>query len=161
MLNLLPTDSKIFIFQADQLLSDADVLYIEQQLTSFLPTWATHGEKLTADFEVVDKLFIIVGNNEQLVSTSGCSKDSLTHKIKDIGDSLKIDFFNRLMLAYLNSDSEIELANIMDFKTLMQQDIIRQNTIVFNNLIETKADLENNWKIELKNSWHKTLAPIV
>ena len=101
MLNLLPTDSKIFIFQADQLLSDADVLYIEQQLTSFLPTWATHGEKLTADFEVIDNLFIIIGNNENLVTTSGCSKDSLTHQIKAIGDHLKVDFFKNCLVTFV------------------------------------------------------------
>ena len=159
MLNLIPDSAKIFIFQANQFLTTKDKLKIEQEMTSFLPSWATHGEKLIADFEVIDNLFLIVGIDESIVATSGCSKDSLTHKVKEIGNILNVDFFDRMTLAYVNADNKIELTDFFTFKQLLQQGGIRLSTIVFNNLITTKADLKNNWKVMVKNSWHKTLMP--
>jgi len=161
MLSTLPLSSKIFIFQADRFLSTSDLEVIASKMKTFLPTWATHGEDLTAEYTVQNNLFLIIGNDESKVATSGCSKDSLTHAVQNIGEQLNIDFFNRLNIAYQSSDGEFKLSNMMSFKAMMQKDEVTQNTIVVNNLIETKADLIDNWQIEVKNSWHKTLAPIL
>ncbi len=161
MLNTLPNNSKVFIFQADRILTDSDNEVIVTKMNSFLPTWATHGEELTAEFTIQDNLFLIVGNNEDKVATSGCSKDSLTHAIQFIGEKLNIDFFNRLNIAYKMKSGNFGLTNMLNFKMMMQKDEITQNTIVVNNLIETKNDLLNNWQVEVKNSWHKTLVPIL
>jgi hypothetical protein len=32
---------------------------------------------------------------------------------------------------------------------------ITSETIVFNNMVNTKEDFENNWEIPAKQSWHK------
>ena len=34
---------------------------------------------------------------------------------------------------------------------------INNDTIVFNNLINLKADLANNWEVPISRSWHKKL----
>jgi len=161
MLSTLPINAKVFIFQADRQLTSSDIQVINEKMNSFLASWATHGKELTSEFTIQDDLFIIVGNDEERVVTSGCSKDSLTHAIQFLGDKLKIDFFNRLNIAYKTKEGYFELTNLPNFKSMMQKDEIRQNTIVVNNLIESKSDLLNNWKIEVKDSWHKTLANIL
>lgn len=160
MLNLIPDSSKIFIFQANSFISNDDVLRIEQEMTTFIPTWATHGEKLTADFEIVDNLFLIVGIDESFVATSGCSKDSLTNKVKEIDKKLNTNFFDRLTLSFINADNKIELIDFFNFKLMLTKGAIKLSTIVFNNLIETKSDLKDNWKVMVKNSWHKTLMSV-
>jgi hypothetical protein len=161
MLNTLPNNAKVFIFQADRKLTSSDLEVISTEMDLFIPKWATHGEELTAEYTVQNDFFLIIGNDEAKVATSGCSKDSLTHVIQSIGEKLKIDFFNRLNIAYQTSSGDFELTNMLNFKKMMQKDEIKQNTLVFNNLIEFKSDLLENWKIEVKNSWHKTLAPIL
>jgi hypothetical protein len=161
MLNTLPNNAKVFIFQADRKLTSSDVEVINMVMNSFIPKWATHGEELTAEYTILNKLFLVVGNDEERVATSGCSKDSLTHAVQSIGKQLNIDFFNRLNIAYKTGSDNFELVNMLNFKKMMQKDEISQNTIVVNNLIESKHDLLNNWQVEVKNSWHKTLAPIL
>lgn len=161
MLNTLPNNAKVFIFQSDRLLNDSDILLIDTEMNNFLSTWATHGEELTSEFTVQNNLFLIIGNDEDRVATSGCSKDSLTRLVKLIGEKLDIDFFNRLNIAYKTKSGDFELTNMFNFKNMIQKDQITQNTIVVNNLIESKDDLLNSWQVEVKNSWHKTLAPIL
>lgn len=161
MLNKLPLDAKVFIFQADRFLTESDIELINSKMNDFLPTWATHGEGLTADFCVEHNLFLIIGNDESRVATSGCSKDSLTHVVQDVGLALGIDFFNRLNVVYEAANNDLKLVNMAEFKALMSKDEVRQNTLVFNNLIESKADLESKWQVEVKDSWHKSLISIL
>jgi len=161
MLSNLPNTAKVFVFQSDRQLTKSDISVINEKMKSFLPTWATHGEKLLSEFTIQDNLFLIVGNDEDRVATSGCSKDSLTHVIQFLGEKLNINFFNRLNIAYKTKAGNFELTSMLNFKSLMQSDEITQNTIVVNNLIDSKNDLLNNWQVEVKNSWHKTLVPIL
>ena len=46
---------------------------------------------------------------------------------------------------------------VNEFEKLFSQGILHDNSIVFNNLIITKKELESNWEIPLKDSWHKNL----
>ena len=161
MLNSLPSTAKVFIFQADRILTEADKEVIKTQMKTFIPQWATHGDELTAEFNILHDLFLVVGTDESKVQTSGCSKDSLTHVVQKIGERLNIDFFNRLNTVYQNRNGEFKFANMNELKKLMQKDQVAQHTKVFNNLIETKTDLENNWLVEIKKSWHKNLISIV
>ena len=157
MLNTLPNNAKVFIFQANRQLTSTDITVINDKMKSFLSSWAAHGKELTTEYTIQNNLFLIVGSDEDKVVTSGCSKDSLTHAIHFIGEKLNIDFFNRLNIAYKTKSGNFELASMIDFKKMIEKDEITQNTIVVNNLIETKADLLNCWQVEVENSWHKTL----
>ena len=51
----------------------------------------------------------------------------------------------------------INLISLSDFKTLIYEGKINEESIVFNNLIKTKKDYIERWEVQLKNSWHKTL----
>jgi len=153
LLSHLPNSSKIWIFQANQILNEKEMTFIHKEMSHFLVEWNAHGSSLSNGFELVDALFLIVGVDESKVVASGCSKDSLTRKIQEIGNQLKIDFFNRLNIAYLNQNNQIEIKDLSKFKAGLQNDSIRQNTIIYNNLIETKEDLEQRWKIPVKESW--------
>ena len=66
-------------------------------------------------------------------------------------------FFNRLNIAYKSDSENINLQSLSDFKTLISEGKINEESIVFNNLIKTKKDYIEQWEVQLKNSWHKTL----
>ena len=161
MFDLLPSHAKVFIFQSDKVLNASEQDLVSGELNKFIPGWAAHGSDLKASFKIEQKIFVIVGLDESQAAASGCSKDALTRCIKDIGAKLNVDFFNRLNSVYLDSDGQPQIANMMELKSLMQKDIVRINTKVFNNLIENKSQLENEWLVEVQNSWHKILVKIV
>ncbi len=157
MLEKLEDNASVWIFQSDRKLNDTEINTIRQQLDIFIPEWSAHGTNLKSEYEIIDDLFIVVGVDENYSEASGCSKDALTRKIKSVGESIEVDFFNRLNTAYIDDEGVLRLANIVEFKQLVQQDNIRRNTTVFNNLVETKAELKSKWKVELKDSWHNNL----
>ncbi len=160
MLSKLSDSASVWIFQSNQKLKVDQLNYINESLGKFVPEWSAHGVNLKSDFQIVDDLCIVIGVDEGHAGASGCSKDALTRHIKEIGEAIDIDFFDRLRIAYLNEKEEITLVNMLEFKAGVQADVIRRDTIVYNNLIETKRDLSLNWKIKVADSWHANLVMI-
>ena len=160
MLNLAP-HSRLWIFQADRFLSESECAQINSELGEFIKGWASHGNELYGDFKIENDLFVMVAADESKSPTSGCSIDALTRKIKELGSELNVDFFNRLNIAYEDPSTEIRVISMLEFKKLMSSDTITRQTTVYNNLVETVADLDENWRTTVGNSWHKNLLQVL
>ena len=160
MLNLAP-HSRIWIFQANRFLNEADINKLKAELAVFMNSWASHGNELYGDFSIENRLFLLIGADEAKAPTSGCSIDALTRKVKELGEELDIDFFNRLNIAYEDASTKIHLVSMAEFKNLMSSDDITAQTTVYNNLIETVADLDEKWRTKVGQSWHKNLLQIL
>jgi hypothetical protein len=48
----------------------------------------------------------------------------------------------------------VQYKDLKDFQKLLKKKAVSEKTIVFNNLINTKEELENNWEIPITESWH-------
>ncbi len=161
MLDKLAPHSRVWVFQANRFFDFREGEFIKKEMQQFIPSWASHGNELYGDFELAENLFLIVGVDEKKSPTSGCSVDSLNRAVKKIGDELNIEFFDRLRVAYYDKQAKIHVLPLNEFKDLIKKDQVTGSTIVFNNLIETKEDLETKWKSPVKNSWHKNLVQIL
>ncbi|MCB9225093.1 MAG: hypothetical protein R2780_01455 [Crocinitomicaceae bacterium] len=160
MLNL-PPYARVWVFQANRFLKPEEVTYVQDHMRDFIGQWASHGNELYGDFAVEYNLFLVVGADESKSPTSGCSIDSLNRKIREIGDVLGIDFFDRLKIAYEDASTKIHIASMGEFKDLMAQDRITGQTTVYNNLVENVGELDEKWRTIVKHSWHKNLLQIL
>ncbi|MFT4602439.1 MAG: hypothetical protein ACI857_002625 [Arenicella sp.] len=160
MINLAP-HSRVWVYQSNKFLSEEEQSTITSEMTEFVQAWASHGNELYGDFSIQNDLFLMVGADESKSPTSGCSLDSLTRKVQELGVKLNIDFFNRLNIAYEDPSTKINLVSLGEFKNLMSSDTITGQTTVYNNLIETVADLDENWRCKVKDSWHTNIIQIL
>ena len=144
----LPNNSKVFIYQSNREISEEELLVIIRNIDDFAQNWVTHGKPVRNAFKVFN-YFLCIFIDESSYQTSGCSLDSLVGLIKSIGTRFDIDFFNRNNIAYLDK-MQTKLIAINDFKFMIQPDMM-----VFNNLVTTKVEFENQWKIPVKESWLK------
>lgn len=161
MLDKLAPHSRVWVFQTNRFLTDQEVSAIENTMRNFIPQWASHGNEIYGDFAVAENLFLIVGADEKKSPTSGCSIDSLTRVIKKMGEELKVDFFDRLRVAYVDRENKIQHLPLHEFKNLIKKDEVTIATTVFNNLIENKEELDKKWRSRLDHSWHKNLVAIL
>jgi hypothetical protein len=156
MMNLAP-HSRLWIYQADRKITDQEKQSIATEMKEFISQWAAHGNELYGDFKLEFDYFLLVGADESKSSTSGCSIDALTRKVKEMGEKYNIDFFNRMNIAYEDEATAIHLIGLGDFKKLMQKDQITDQTTVYNNLIVKVGDLDANWRTKVSDSWHKDI----
>jgi len=146
---MIPFDSlddqaKVWSYQADRLLTDTEVQWINEQLNPFLAEWAAHGTKLKAYGEVMNHAHLILAVDESAHNASGCSIDTSVRFIKQLEKELQVSFFNRLKMLTL-SNGQFAYVNYGDLANLPAE------TIVFNNTISTASEFKNSWKLSLKD----------
>jgi len=152
----LSPHSRVWIYQSDRRLTNDEVALITTKLTGFVNNWTAHNRPLKAFAEVRENLFILIYVDESESIISGCGIDKSFHLVESLGHDLNIDFFNRTKVAYI-SNNIIHLATLLELKGLYNEKGITDTTIIFNNVVQTKNELETSWKIPLVNSWASKL----
>ncbi|MCX6213554.1 hypothetical protein [Spirosoma sp.] len=150
----LPEAARVWVYQANRALSDADVKTIEQALQPALSQWAAHGQPLLAAARVVESRFVVVGVDEGYTLPSGCSIDSSMRTIQEIGRHLGIDFFDR-SAAVQAADGSVQTIALPAIKEAVANGYLTPDTTVFNTLVKTKAEFLSDWRIRATDSWLK------
>ncbi len=149
----LPDDSRIWVYQSNRKLSDEEVAIIEPKIIEFLKQWTAHGKDLEAGFEIKYNRFIVLGLNQENASASGCSIDASVYFIQSLEKEFGIDLMDKMNVTYYNGDF-IAHKSLTDFKKMAKAKSVSKNTVVFNNLVNTKVDYIENWEVPAKDSWH-------
>jgi len=152
--NLLPPNAKVWIYQSDTNLSIVDVELIEKEVKFFLNNWSSHNKEIESSYEIRYNRFLIIGLNENINSASGCSIDKSVNFIKNLQSILKVNFLNRLDVAY-KIGNEINSISLLEFQNMIRENKLSKDSIVYNNMIDTKKLYLNNWETTIENSWHK------
>ena len=152
--NLLPPNAKVWIYQSDSNLSSKDVELIEKEVKLFLNNWSSHNKEIESSYEIRYNRFLIIGLNENINSASGCSIDKSLNFIKNLQSILKVNFLNRLDVAY-KIGNEINSISLLEFQNMIRENKLSKDSIVYNNMIDTKKLYLNNWETTIENSWHK------
>lgn len=151
----MPSYSRLWIYQSDRELTDSEVLAITTILTNFIENWQAHGNSLVSSFEVRHNRFLILAVNEELTKTTGCSIDKSVELMKAIESEFKISLFDRTKVAYFNTENKIITTSLSKIKELVIEQTITSDTIIFDNLVQIKEQLDSQWETEASNTWLK------
>lgn len=146
-------NSRVWIYQANRILTQEEEIAILQMLNNFTAEWLAHGHALAAIGEVLHHQFIILSVDEQVAGATGCSIDKSVNLMKEIEQKFKLNLFDRFRIAF-RQDEEVINCSREEFETLIKSGRVNKNTLVFNNLINNRNELETTWEIPLKDSWH-------
>jgi hypothetical protein len=149
----LPDESKIWIYQSNRKLSDAEVAEIEEDLKAFIEEWSAHGTSLEASFLIKYNRFIILAVNQEVQQASGCSIDSSVVFIQQLESKYGIDLLDKMNVTYKQGEF-LTHKSLLDFKRMAKEKAVSENTIVFNNLVNTIEEWKENWEVPASESWH-------
>ncbi len=153
--NKLPDDARVWVYQANRPLSDGDVTAINQALQPRLGQWAAHGQALLASAQVIENRFVVIGVDEGYNLPSGCSIDSSVRTLRELGESLKVDFFDR-SVAIRATDGSIRTIDLPDSKAAVSNGVVTPDTIVFNTVaVSTLKNLNRAKKTSILSAFRK------
>ena len=145
-------DSRVWIYQCNRLFTLAEALQIEELLEQFTESWNSHGAKVKGYANLFFGQFIILMADETATGVSGCSTDSSVRLIKNIEQDYNVNLFDRQMLAFVVKE-RIQLLPLNQLAYAIENNFIDPDTLYFNNTIQAKTELLNNWIIPVKESW--------
>jgi len=147
-------NSRIWIYQANRELTTQEQPLIQQKLDAFVASWQAHGHQLAASAEIRYQRFIILAIDEYQAQATGCSIDKSVGLMKELESEFCIQLFDRMQIAYRDGEA-IKTCSKDEFEDLLEQGLVNEETIVFNNLIQNYRDLSTSWEVPMKLSWHQ------
>ncbi|MBE9583947.1 ABC transporter ATPase [Mucilaginibacter sp. JRF] len=146
-------NSRVWIYQSNRQLSDAETVDIQKSLTEFTNIWTAHNNQLKAGAEVRYNRFLILIVDEEQAGASGCSIDKSVRFMQQLEQEYNINLFDRFNMAYRDGDAILS-ADRAGFEQLIKQGTVNTETIVFNNLAKNVTELNTKWEVPFKASWH-------
>ncbi len=150
--NNFHSDSKVWVYQSSRLFSLNEALEIEELLKEFTAQWKSHGTPVKGETHLFFGRFIVLIADETATGVSGCSTDSSVRLVKDIEQRFKVNMFDRTTLAFIIND-KVDLLPMAHLQHAIDNGFINLETLYFNNLVQTKEELESLWIIHIKDSW--------
>ena len=151
--NKVPEHARVWVYQANKNLTDSEVQTIQQVLENQINNWAAHGASLAGSVQVLHNRFVIVAVDEMQNQASGCSIDASTRWLKDLGAEMNVDFFDR-SVAFFQNDL-LQTVEVGKIKSLVTEDVLTSNTLIFNNLVSNIQEFKSNWNVKASDSWMK------
>ncbi|MEO1261275.1 MAG: hypothetical protein AAFZ15_20900 [Bacteroidota bacterium] len=152
--NNLPDSTRVWIYQSSRPFNDDETLHLRANLQQFAQQWTSHNRQLRSHADVLYNRFLVLMVDETMAGASGCSIDKSVHFMQQIGHSFNTDLFDRMNFAWKDGDI-VKTASSEEFAQLYQKGNINDQTLVFDNLVKTKGELEEKWLKPLNESWHK------
>jgi hypothetical protein len=149
----LPLESKIWIYQSNRKFSDDEFTEIDSALQSFLQNWAAHGTSLEASYQLKYNRFIILAVNQEVQNATGCSIDASVQFIQDLEKKYNVDLLDKMNVTFKLGD-HVAHKTLIDFKKMAKDKAVTENTIVFNNLVNSIEEWNENWEVPAGESWH-------
>jgi hypothetical protein len=149
----LPPESKIWIYQSNRKFTEEEWTAIESDLKTFVDSWAAHGTSLEASYLLKYNRFIILAVNQEVQMATGCSIDKSVEFIQSLENKYAVDLLDKMNVTFKLGE-HIAHKPLIEFKKMAKDKAVSENTIVFNNLVNTIEEWNDNWEVPAGESWH-------
>ncbi|MEL4455891.1 ABC transporter ATPase [Lutimonas vermicola] len=149
----LKDNSRVWVYQSNREFSADEMKTISVTMKNFINEWTRHGDDLKGSFDIKYNHFIILAVDESFNQVSGCSIDASTHVFKHFEKEFELELLNKLNTAFKHGD-HINVVSLAEFQNYVKEKKIHPDTLVFNNLVQNKADLKEMWEVPANKSWH-------
>jgi len=155
--------SRVWIYQSIREFTENEIKQLKTKAERFISEWTSHGKTMSACIEIFHARFIIVCVDEKTTSASGCGIDKSVKFIQQLESDLggNTSLLDRMNVAYRQNallNGKVEQGQIFSCPISELQHLIalpegQKGITVFNNLVNTKEALEQNWEVPLEESW--------
>jgi len=145
--------ARVWVYQANRSFSEVELEEIKAKLSNFITQWTAHGSNLEAAFHIKYKRFIIIAVDQEKQMATGCSIDASVHFIQQLEKEYNVDLMDKMNVSYKQGEY-VAYKDLKAFRKMAKDRAVTGNTIVFNNLVATKAEFLENWEVPARESWH-------
>ena len=150
----LPDSSRVWIYQANRSFNEQELQEIKQKLDAFIEQWTAHGSNLKASYDIKYNRFITIALDQEMNKATGCSIDASVNFIQQLEKEYNVDLLDKMNVSYKQGDF-VAYKSLSDFRKMAKDRAVSPKTVVFNNLVNNKAEYLSDWEVPASESWHK------
>ncbi len=149
----LSDESKVWIYPASRKFYKDEIEVIQNKIESFVIDWKKDDENFKCSYQFLYNRFIIIVAEDETSSVTNQDIDLLVGFILELQNSYEVELLDRMNFCFKQGEY-VQYKELKEFKKLLKNKAISEKTIVFDNLIQTKEDLENFWEVPITESWY-------
>jgi phosphoribosylanthranilate isomerase len=149
----ISNDAKVWVYPSSRKFYPTEIEEIEQKVKQFVKSWKSEDENFKVSYQLLYNRFIILVADATETSLTNTDIDASVSFILQLQETHKVELLDK-MNACFKQGEYVQYKELKDFKKLLKNKAVTAKTIIFDNLINNKEDLENFWEITIENSWY-------
>jgi hypothetical protein len=149
----ISNDAKVWVYPSSRKFYPTEIEEIEQKVKQFVESWKLEDENFKVSYQLLYNRFIILVADDTETSLTNADIDASVSFILQLQETYKVELLDK-MNACFKQGEYVQYKDLKDFKKLLKNKAVTAKTIIFDNLINNKEDLENFWEITIENSWY-------
>lgn len=146
----LSDTARVWIYPSSRKFYEQEVPELSQRIEQFLHNWFS--EPVKNGFQIAYQRFLIFGvENDKTIATPDI--DKLVGFILELEKIYEIQLLDRMNVCF-KQGKYVQYKDLKEFQKLIKQKAVSKNTVVFDNLIENKADFDDYWELPITESWY-------
>jgi hypothetical protein len=152
-------NTRIWIYNAARKLSEQETQWLQERGAAFTASWASHGAALKAEITILNNIQLVIAVDEQIEAPSGCSIDKSMEFVHLAENRFDTSFTNRMLFVYECNTGKVCVDNLNLIEELFAAGKINNDTVIFDQLVQTLSDFRSRYQVPLKDSWVARFAP--
>lgn len=149
----LPEEAKVWVYPSNRKFYPKEIEEVEARLKFFVENWKKEDEDFKASYRFLYNRFLILIADDENTTLTNIDIDASVSFILELQSVYEIELLDKMNACFKQGEF-VQYKELKDFKKLLKNRAVTGKTIIFDNLITTKTDLENNWEIPIEDSWY-------
>ena len=150
----LPENAKVWVYPSSRKFYPNEISEVETKLKEFVETWKSDDTNFKASYRFLYNRFLILIADDKNSPLTNTVIDASVSFILELQKKYDIELLDKMNVCF-KQGKYVQYKELKDFKKLLKNRAITAKTIIFDNLITTKQELENFWEIPIEESWYK------
>lgn len=150
----LSETASVWIYPSNRKFYPTEIDELEGKIKNFVENWRLEDPAFKASYQFLYNRFIILMAEDENGKLSTADIDIAVAFILALQGSYEITLLDRMNVCFKQGEF-VQYKELSEFKKLVKNKAVTAKTIVFDNLISTKAELDEFWEIPLEESWYR------
>jgi len=149
----LPASSKVWVYPSSRKFYANECNKIEKKVQEFISNWKVGDPDFRASYRFLYNRFIVIVADDEKSQLQNKDLDKVVSFIFELQSEYNVELLDRMNVCFKQGEY-VQYKEVKEFKKLLKNKSVSNKTIVFDNLIQTKEELENFWEIPITESWY-------
>lgn len=149
--NTLSEEARVWIYPCNRKFYPQEIEEVKQKIENFINNWKESTD-LQASYQLLYNRFIIF-STENDVEISNKDIDKQVAFILQLQQEYEVELLDKMNVCFKQGEYT-QYKDVKEFKKLIKNKSVNSKTVVFDNLVQTKYDLEHFWEVPITESWY-------
>ena len=146
-------EAKVWVYPSSRKFYPNEIDGIENKVKTFLENWKSDDKNFKTSYKFLYNRFIVLFADIENTTLTNSDVDASVSFILGLQQEYEVELLDK-MNACFKQGEYVQYKELKDFKKLLKNKAVTGKSIIFDNLITTKVDFDNNWEIPLEESWY-------